>query len=99
MSLQDHHLIEVIGKSKPAKLAISVFTGSSDWEKSCEHLQRRLDQAFGFKYCEVFFYDSQSDECWVKIVLLKKLCSDAAEFQQHPLTNLDAAYFNPCRNP
>ena len=66
MSLHDHHLIEVIGKSKPAKLAISVFTGSSDWEKSCGQLQRRLDQTLGFKHCEVFFYDSQSDECWVK---------------------------------
>lgn len=66
MSGQDRHLIEAIGQSKPQKLAISVFTGSPDWEKSCEQLQTRVGQVFGFKYCEVLFYDSQSDECWVR---------------------------------
>ncbi len=65
MSDQDIHLLEAIGKNKPKYLAVSVYSGSDNWQGFCEKVRSQINKVFGFKYCKVFFFDSQSDACWL----------------------------------
>lgn len=66
MSDQDIHLLEALGQNKPKSLALSVYTGSDGWQDYCGYIRFQLRRVYGFKNCELIFFDSESDGCWIK---------------------------------
>lgn len=65
MSEQDDHLLKAIGKNKPRFLAVSVYMQSEKWPEFCEYVRGQLEKTYGFKFCTVLFFDSQSAGCWI----------------------------------
>ena len=62
---QDKHLLAAIGHNEPSRLAVSVHIASDSREDFCEHVRREVKNTYGFARTEVFFYDSDSPDCWI----------------------------------
>jgi hypothetical protein len=65
MSPQDKHLLDALGKNRPKRLAISVYTQSPNWENCFKEVQRKLSVTYGFRDTEIIFFDSESENCWI----------------------------------
>ncbi|EBM5747147.1 DUF4917 family protein [Salmonella enterica] len=59
-SMNDAHIINALIKSRPSRIAISVYNQNSD---ICDHLELTLKEKFGSSLVVEFFH-SNSDDCW-----------------------------------
>jgi hypothetical protein len=65
MSRWDKHLLDALGKNKPSRLAISVYTGAADWESHWKEVRDNLSKTDGYRDTEFTFFDSESENCWI----------------------------------
>jgi len=74
---QDSHLLAAIGRNEPSRLAVSVHMASESWEDFCAHIRRALNSTHGFAGTSLFFYDSDSPDCWVNCKPISKQANSA----------------------
>jgi hypothetical protein len=65
MSMQDEHIFKALDHRGITDIAVSVYTTNSDWEANCFRIQERFRNTHKLKDTNLYFFDSNSEGCWI----------------------------------
>lgn len=62
---QDEHIIKALDRGRLKRIAISVYTGASDFTDKCEEVLKKIKKTRHLKDCEIFFFEHDCEGCWI----------------------------------
>ncbi|MFA5374465.1 MAG: DUF4917 family protein [Dehalococcoidia bacterium] len=68
---QDAHILKALDRHQPARIAVSVHMHNDEWRDYCHHVKAAIDSCYRLKHCHLDFFDSESEEVWMKCTRFK----------------------------
>ena len=63
---QDEHILKALDRQPPERIAVSVYMQNDEWRDYCNRIKDALASHHKLKYCHLDFFDSESEEAWMK---------------------------------